>query len=1110
MDMLSPRGNSWRTMNENELSESLVYLTCPICGKVLQNEPVFTPCHHTFCGDCIRGRLAAGDATCAECFKPLKAADLQPNTMALNLLNSLKTCCVYKSNGCPWKAKVNELSAHQAVCTYAVTVCQYGCGQKVDSEGMHAHQKRCEYRPVNDCPCGHTFRFNQRREHRQTCLAWHQQMVPSLRLARDQATHELAVRSETLKHLRLRCAKHEATTISANFDSLAMFLAMAALVACEARPDASLAVALYLVVSCQACQLQALRLGRQLLAGSVFADVMWAILLGPRPFFVSTAIITNGEAEAEPAVGRPFIVGLVGAVAALKAALFLLLPKVVSTLEGLQAAQRDFDDEGKRAEAVDERRRSVIARSPTNPVSSRESGGAPLAPLAADNLADEEARAWPSLPFGATSPPFSPLRLWLDSLGWILFAVALWGCICRADAGAAVALLVLTTVRESHLYFSRVLLGATALSLSLDAVWLQQEMPEAAAVLFGSGGLRALVVLAAQLPLREHMAMWCLFLSFPVKLLLLLTGFHLLCFPLTVEAQPFRFNATADVSVFDTVLAADSAATVSGDTPGPLLAAAPQKGSGAAQKIERRRLLRVHEMQQQRAKGAVTVCFLGLLLATACAPLRQTLSGMEVYVFTMLAAYGCLRHSHICASQPLLCRAMLGKAMRLLLLSLLVEVWRVARDRDMLLHDWSVLSLTEKVSFASCTADVLLLLVLLYVLLRLLPTLQATDVSGAARRLWLSRTRRAAFAAFGLAMGATSLRREPDCAVLALALFATTEDAETLSIVQHLTLALAGGGAARVGVNAAAMLPACFASNPARRAGGLLTAILLCSLTAAADVWAIGAPLRADGSLLASAEPSLLLLKLVAKGVFGGCAVRLLNARRPASQHELVASVQKGSNLLHIASALLLGTVCLVSAAHTLSVDAQHVEWLSAYSIASLDAADAAALAIAIGLATGPTAALAVAGCGVALGSGGRWGSVLVIASSLVLFLIDATWLGAGPLRLRWGDLTPLGSGAFPDRWQGLPPPLMGVASTFLLQLPLKLAICIATTYRLSMDDSAPTEHQQCNKSDGKHAAAPEPQAARSHLKMAGRVLPMVGEEPDLESRADSVPRSPP
>lgn len=57
---------------------------------MLHNDPVFTPCHHTFCGPCIRDRIKAGEDTCAECHKPLKLEDLQANSMALNLLNSLK------------------------------------------------------------------------------------------------------------------------------------------------------------------------------------------------------------------------------------------------------------------------------------------------------------------------------------------------------------------------------------------------------------------------------------------------------------------------------------------------------------------------------------------------------------------------------------------------------------------------------------------------------------------------------------------------------------------------------------------------------------------------------------------------------------------------------------------------------------------------------------------------------------------------------------------------------------------------------------------------------------------------------------------------------------
>jgi hypothetical protein len=123
--MGSSSRSAFSTLDEAELSESLVYLTCPICEEarhclppngssaagcqrlgrgrtiadetaharadvaaglrypspslsaarcmqVLGKDPVFTPCHHTFCGDCIRERLRNDEETCAECRKPLK------------------------------------------------------------------------------------------------------------------------------------------------------------------------------------------------------------------------------------------------------------------------------------------------------------------------------------------------------------------------------------------------------------------------------------------------------------------------------------------------------------------------------------------------------------------------------------------------------------------------------------------------------------------------------------------------------------------------------------------------------------------------------------------------------------------------------------------------------------------------------------------------------------------------------------------------------------------------------------------------------------------------------------------------------------------------------
>ena len=103
----------FKTLNEAELSESLVYLTCPICEEVLEKDPLFTPCHHTFCGACIRGRLREGEESCAECLAPLKEGDLQPNLMAAKLLSRMRSCCIYKAHG--WSLSMSHSSGASLV-----------------------------------------------------------------------------------------------------------------------------------------------------------------------------------------------------------------------------------------------------------------------------------------------------------------------------------------------------------------------------------------------------------------------------------------------------------------------------------------------------------------------------------------------------------------------------------------------------------------------------------------------------------------------------------------------------------------------------------------------------------------------------------------------------------------------------------------------------------------------------------------------------------------------------------------------------------------------------------------------------------------------------------
>lgn len=172
--------NPYATMTEHELSESLVYLTCPICEQVFSKDPVFTPCHHTFCHTCIRQHLDTGDHSCPECRRPLAPEELQPNSMAINLLNTMKSCCIYRTNGCRWKGLVRDLAAHHKECTFAVTECQYGCGTVVDRKTLRQHQRTCEWRYVNDCECQTPFRFKDREAHQRGCLPYLQQRLPAV------------------------------------------------------------------------------------------------------------------------------------------------------------------------------------------------------------------------------------------------------------------------------------------------------------------------------------------------------------------------------------------------------------------------------------------------------------------------------------------------------------------------------------------------------------------------------------------------------------------------------------------------------------------------------------------------------------------------------------------------------------------------------------------------------------------------------------------------------------------------------------------------------------------------------------------------------------------
>ena len=156
------------------------------------------------------------------------------------------------------------------------------------------------------------------------------------------------------------------------------------------------------------------------------------------------------------------------------------------------------------------------------------------------------------------------------------------------------------------------------------------------------------------LPQQLWVAVVTTLITLPVKVLLLLMSLHLFCLPFVAEQQNFRFELS-DESGEPSSSGSAAMLIVEGDAP--------------ETRAERRRVMRVMEGQLTEAKRVVTLSFLGFLLTTAIGAVRllDALGSMEPFVFTMLAAYGCLRHSKICQSQPERCRAVVANAAVLLL-----------------------------------------------------------------------------------------------------------------------------------------------------------------------------------------------------------------------------------------------------------------------------------------------------------------------------------------------------------------------------------------------------------------------------------------------------------
>lgn len=81
-----------QTRFSHEINEEFI---CTICTLVLEN-PIQTPCEHSFCNECIKGWLTI-DKTCPVDRRPLVTNDLiVPSRVLRNLLNNLDIACDFR------------------------------------------------------------------------------------------------------------------------------------------------------------------------------------------------------------------------------------------------------------------------------------------------------------------------------------------------------------------------------------------------------------------------------------------------------------------------------------------------------------------------------------------------------------------------------------------------------------------------------------------------------------------------------------------------------------------------------------------------------------------------------------------------------------------------------------------------------------------------------------------------------------------------------------------------------------------------------------------------------------------------------------------------------
>lgn len=132
-------------------------LLCGICGFVFE-DPVLTPCGHSFCLLCLETWLETSQCqnqnrrhyqrpltsagSCPECREPVLPNEAKPELSLRNLINGFYMYCQYRDQGCRATVKLEQAKTHASRCSHSPVICA-GCGESIQLINLPNHQINC-------------------------------------------------------------------------------------------------------------------------------------------------------------------------------------------------------------------------------------------------------------------------------------------------------------------------------------------------------------------------------------------------------------------------------------------------------------------------------------------------------------------------------------------------------------------------------------------------------------------------------------------------------------------------------------------------------------------------------------------------------------------------------------------------------------------------------------------------------------------------------------------------------------------------------------------------------------------------------------------------------